>query len=90
MSLRIVAAAEREALRGLYAGGWDPPQSVVDGVRAIVAEVRARGDVALAQYTARWDFAGASAETLRVPIPPLDEARALVPADRRSRPRARV
>ncbi len=79
MSLRIVGATDREALRGLYAGGWDPPQTVVEGVRAILAEVRRRGDDALVAYTARWDFPGATREALRVPIPPLDEARALVP-----------
>ncbi|HZO92384.1 MAG TPA: histidinol dehydrogenase [Candidatus Baltobacteraceae bacterium] len=79
MTLAIVEASDRDALRGLYAGGWDPPQQIVDGVRAIIADVRGRGDAALLDYTRRWDFAHASAGTLRVAIPSLEEARALVP-----------
>ena len=79
MSLEIVEARDRAALAGLYAGGWDPPRAVVDAVRAILDDVRARGDDALVGYTRRWDFDGASRETLRVAIPPRDEARTLVP-----------
>jgi histidinol dehydrogenase len=77
--VKIVAAPDREALRGLYAGGWDPPSTVVAAVRAIIDDVRARGDAALLEYTRRWDFAGASPGTLRVPIPPAADARRLVP-----------
>ena len=77
--MTIVEATDRDALRGLYAGGWDPPREIVDAVREILAEVRRRGDDALVGYTRRWDFAGASLETLRVPIPPAADARRLVP-----------
>ena len=79
--MKIVSASDRDALRGLYAGGWDPPRDVVDAVRAILDDVRARGDEALADYTRRWDFDGATIDALRVTIPPLDEARTLVPPE---------
>jgi histidinol dehydrogenase len=77
--MKIVEATDAEALRGLYAGGWNPPREVVDSVRAIVDDVRARGDDALVDYTRRWDFAGASQASLRVEIPSRKNARGLVP-----------
>ena len=77
--MKIVAASDAAALRGLYAGGWDAPQPVVESVRAILADVRTRGDEALVDYTRRWDFDGASLETLRVTIPPIADARRLIP-----------
>jgi histidinol dehydrogenase len=79
--VKIVAASDHAALRGLYAGGWDPPREIVDAVRAILDDVRGRGDDALVDYTRRWDFAGATPRALRVPIPTLAEARTLVPAE---------
>jgi histidinol dehydrogenase len=75
----IVAARERDELRGLYAGGWDPPRAVVDAVRAILDDVRDRGDAALVDYTRRWDYDGASEGALRVAVPSRKNARALVP-----------
>ena len=77
--MKIIAAIDREALRGLYAGGWDPPRAIVDSVRAILDDVCRRGDDALVDYTRRWDFAGGSLDTLRVAIPPVADARRLVP-----------
>src|SRR5665213_285615 len=78
--MKITGADDAAALRGLYAGGWDPPAAVVDAVRAILADVRARGDDALLEYTRRWDFADAAPDALRVAIPPPGEARRLIPA----------
>jgi histidinol dehydrogenase len=77
--MKITDAADAAALRGLYAGGWDPPAAVVDGVRAILAGVRARGDDALLEYTRRWDHAGATLANLRVDVPSHKNARRLVP-----------
>jgi len=77
--MKLVPAHDRAALAGLYAGGWDPPRTVVDAVRAILDDVRARGDDALIDYTRRWDDAGASLASLRVAIPSRKTARALVP-----------
>jgi histidinol dehydrogenase len=77
--VKITDAADGAALRGLYAGGWDPPASIVDGVRAILADVRARGDDALVEYTHRWDHADASLADLRTDVPSRKNARHLVP-----------
>jgi len=75
----VVRASDTAALAPLYRGGWDPPADVVDGVRAILADVRARGDAALEEYTRRFDDPNARAGGFRVPIPMLDQARKLVP-----------
>lgn len=77
--MKIVTANDRAELAGLYAGGWDPPRAIVEGVRAILDDVRARGDDALIDYTRRWDDRGASLANLRVEIPTRKNARALVP-----------
>jgi histidinol dehydrogenase len=77
--MKIVEAGDLEALRGLYSGGWDPPDDVVNDVRAIIAAVRAGGDEALVAYTQRWDDPKASVASLRVAIPSRKHARTLVP-----------
>jgi histidinol dehydrogenase len=77
--MKIVAASDAEALRGLYAGGWDPPADVVTDVRAILDAVRVDGDAAVVAFTQRWDHAGASLAGLRVAIPSRKHARTLVP-----------
>ncbi|MBD5634958.1 MAG: histidinol dehydrogenase [Candidatus Eremiobacteraeota bacterium] len=79
--IRIVEASDRAALAGLYAGGWSPPAELVETVRGILADVRLRGDAALLEYTRRWDAESATGGSLRVPIPSLEEARTLVPAE---------
>jgi len=77
--MRIVEATDADALRGLYAGGWDPPRTVVESVRTILDNVREGGDDALTDYTRRWDFDGASLDRLRVDVPSRKNARHLVP-----------
>jgi histidinol dehydrogenase len=77
--VKIVEASDGAALSGLYARGWDPPRAVVDGVRAILDDVRERGDSALVEYTRRWDFTGATPAGLRVEVPSRKNARHLVP-----------
>jgi len=79
VSLDIVNASDREALSGLFAGGWNPPLAVVFAVRAILDDVRERGDVALLDYTRRWDHVDADVSKLRVDIPSRKNARELVP-----------
>jgi len=74
--MRRVSAADA-AKAGLYARGWEPPAEAVDAVRAIIEDVRARGDVALAEYTRRFDGVELAAGT-RVQVPAYEEARALV------------
>jgi len=77
--MTIVDASDAGALRGLYAGGWDPPSAVVNDVRAILDAVRAEGDAALVAFTQRWDDPNASIAGLRVEIPSRKHARTLVP-----------
>jgi histidinol dehydrogenase len=79
--VKIVAARDADELAGLYASGWDAPPGVTSGVAAILADVRARGDAALLEYTRRFDYADASLANLRVEILPLEEARQLVPGE---------
>lgn len=79
--MKIVAASDAGELAGLYASGWDPPAEVKNGVTAILADVRARGDAALLEYTRRFDYPDASLAGLRIEIPTLEEARRLVPAE---------
>ncbi|HXP93864.1 MAG TPA: histidinol dehydrogenase [Candidatus Binatia bacterium] len=81
MRLRILEADDAASLAGLYAGGWDPPQDVREGVAAIIAAVRGRGDQALVEYTQRFDHPNAPVERLRVPVPALADAEALIPAE---------
>ena len=50
----------------------------IDDVRAIVDDVRLRGDAALLELTARFDRANLTAETLRVPEQTIAKARSLV------------
>jgi histidinol dehydrogenase len=79
--MKIVAASDRIALAGLYAGGWDPPAEITRVVAGIVADVRARGDEALVEYTRRFEYAEANVAALRVDLPSLAVARRSVPAD---------
>ncbi len=79
MRLPIFAADDAAALAPLFGGGWDPPQDVRERVAAIVADVRARGDEALLDYTRRFDDPSATIEGLRVPVPARDAIDALVP-----------
>jgi histidinol dehydrogenase len=48
-------------------------------VRAILDDVRERGDVALVEYTRRWDHAETDVTKLRVDIPSRKNARELIP-----------
>jgi histidinol dehydrogenase len=79
--IAIVEASDRAALAGLYAGGWSPSDALVDTVRDILRDVRTRGDDAVLDYTRRWDDPSATLDGLRVPIPTLEAARALVPEE---------
>jgi histidinol dehydrogenase len=71
----IVSAASDPAatvaqLRALIPAG----DSVADGVAAIIADVRARGDEAVLEYTERFDTRGRPPLPLRVPGPTLQAA----------------
>ncbi len=79
--MKIIDASDRESLRALYAAGWETPPEIRDRVAAIIADVRARGDEALAAYTQQYDDPNATVESIRVPVPPLDEARDAIPVE---------
>ncbi|HEY9084747.1 MAG TPA: histidinol dehydrogenase [Candidatus Tyrphobacter sp.] len=79
-TLQIVAASDRE-LAAFYRAGWQVPEDVAEGVRAILADVRARGDAALTEYTRRWDAPEFEVNALRVSIPAQEQAQALVPQE---------
>ena len=78
--MKLVAASDTSALAPLYAAGWDPPAEIVAAVAAMLADVRARGDDAVLEYTRRFDAPGATLP-LRVTLPSLAEARQLVPPE---------
>jgi histidinol dehydrogenase len=71
------AAGLASYLRGLVPGGASVEQAVAE----IVAEVRQRGDAAVADFTRSFDTAGAEPGPLRVVPEELDEAIRLLPLD---------
>jgi histidinol dehydrogenase len=79
--LQIVEARDLTALSGLYAKGWNPEPSVVTDVAQILRDVRRDGDAALVGYARKFDDPAFVAERLRVALPPLAQARSLVPQD---------
>ncbi|HEY0797806.1 MAG TPA: histidinol dehydrogenase, partial [Candidatus Baltobacteraceae bacterium] len=81
MPLPIIAASDRKALAGLFAGGWDAPESVRSLVAAILGDVRERGDDAVVELTRRFDAPECTLETMRVEIPSLANAHKLVPLE---------
>jgi len=80
---RVDAAAELRALRRPLLLDRlildDPPETQV--VREIIADVRRRGDEAVAEITARVDGARVPPEDVRVPAEKLEQARAQAPAE---------
>jgi len=75
----VVDAGDERALAPLYAGGWDAPREIRDGVAKILDAVRERGDAAVVELTQRFDHPGASTELLRRDVPVRKNARGLVP-----------
>ena len=69
------------AFAALLAEARETAETVDAAVAAIIAEVRARGDAALCDYTARFDRLRLTAETLRVDAAEIDAAVAEVPAE---------
>lgn len=67
--------------RELLAQARETTETVDTAVAAIIAAVRARGDAALLDYTARYDRMTLTADRLAIPAAEVDAAIALVPAD---------
>ncbi|MGI4811297.1 MAG: histidinol dehydrogenase [Janthinobacterium lividum] len=68
------------AFRALVADGRDTTSRVDAPVAAIIADVRARGDAALIDYTNRFDRLDLTPATLRVTADEIEQAAAAVPA----------
>jgi histidinol dehydrogenase len=76
------AAGFEAAFTALLSGKRETAADVNDAVAAILADVQARGDAALIDYTARFDrLPGLTPETLAIPAAEVDAALALVPAE---------
>lgn len=73
-----VASAQAEPF---FARGWSAPEEIAAGVRGIIADVRDRGDAAIVEYARRWDSPLFDLGSLRIPIPMLAQAAALVPPE---------
>ena len=77
----IVESTDEQRLSGMYTTGWDAGVEISDRVAAILREVKARGDDALVDFAREFDDASFTRARLRVELPPLEAARAFVPAD---------
>lgn len=79
--MNVVTTHDPAVLARLRASGWEAPEAVVAEVAAILADVRQRGDAALGDYARRFDDPGFDLTALRVAIPALESAKALVAAE---------
>ncbi|MEW9273765.1 histidinol dehydrogenase [Gluconobacter oxydans] len=75
------AAGFSEDFATLLAARGSDERSVAEPVRAILADVRSRGDEALCDYTARFDRLTLPAEKLRISAEEIASEAARVPAD---------
>ena len=78
--LQTTDAGFPDAFRTLVADGRDTTARVDAPVAAIISDLRARGDDALIDYTARFDRLDLTPATLRVTPDEIDAAAAAVPA----------
>ena len=67
--------------RALLAQARETTETVDAAVAAIIADIRARGDAALLDYTARFDRLVLRADQVRIPAAEVEAAIATVPAD---------
>jgi len=74
--MRFVRADDALGMAAVLRRGWRPQPSLVAQVAAILADVEARGDRALLEYTRRFDAPEYRLTHLRVPIPMPSVARA--------------
>jgi len=79
--LTTTDAGFETAFVALLAQARETSENVGDAVAAIVADVRARGDAALVDYTARLDRLTLTPDRLRISADEIDTAVAKIPAD---------
>lgn len=82
--LRFDDAGFEAALQRIVARGEEPPAGVEETVAEIIARVRAEGDRALFDYTARFDKLKLSAATVEVSAEEMDRALAEISAESRA------
>ena len=75
------AAGFARDFAALISAKRETEEDVAQAVRAIIADVRARGDAALVELTAKFDRVSLTAETLRVTAKEMAEAEAQGPAE---------
>ena len=78
--LATTAAGFEAAFAALLAEARETSDSVGEAVATIIADIRARGDAALCDYTARFDRLMLSPDGLRISTAEIDAAVAAVPA----------
>ena len=83
-TLRFSDPGFADAFRKIEERGETAPTGVVETVQAIIADVRARGDQAVFDYTARFDRLELTAATVEVRAEELDRALATIPAESRA------
>lgn len=76
--LRFTDPGFEIAFRKIEERGENPPEGVEETVRAILDDVRTRGDAALFDYTARFDRLELTPETMQVSMEEIDRALAAV------------
>jgi histidinol dehydrogenase len=83
MPIRLDSASPdfEQAFVALLGGKRESSQEVGDIVTAIIADVRARGDVAVAELTNKFDHAGVTPDTLKFSQDEIDAATARVTPD---------
>ncbi len=79
--LSTIAPDFEPQFRALLSQARETTETVDAAVAAIIAAIRARGDEALLDYTARFDRMTLTADRLAVPTAEIDAAVATVPAD---------
>ncbi|MBU1611921.1 MAG: histidinol dehydrogenase [Proteobacteria bacterium] len=79
--LTYTSNSDWPAIRDWLDGRTDPGASVDATVSAILADVKSRGDEAVAEYTAKFDCPGFTPDMLRIPPEAILTARDAVPAD---------
>ena len=83
-TLRFSDPGFANAFRKIEERGETAPAGVVETVQAIIADVRARGDQAVFDYTARFDRLELTTATVEVQAEELDQALASIPTDSRA------
>ncbi len=79
--MKFVRADDPAAMAAVLRRGWRPDPELVARVTAILADVEARGDRAVLDYTQRFDAPEYRLTHLRVPIPMPSVARAALQED---------